>query len=99
MAAVTKNLCFGITQSTTFETPFLLAKRLSTLDHLTDGRIGWYVPRRRKERQGLIDQQEHCDFMEEDRILSDWDKNSSRARRALCHGRGVYEISVQALGR
>ncbi|KAF2425792.1 Nitrilotriacetate monooxygenase component A/pristinamycin IIA synthase subunit A [Tothia fuscella] len=43
MAAVTKNLAFGITASTTFETPFLLAKRFSTLDHLTDGRIGWNI--------------------------------------------------------
>lgn len=43
MAAVTKNLAFGITASTSFETPFLLAKRFSTLDHLTDGRIGWNI--------------------------------------------------------
>jgi alkanesulfonate monooxygenase SsuD/methylene tetrahydromethanopterin reductase-like flavin-dependent oxidoreductase (luciferase family) len=43
MAAVTKNLCFGITASTTFEPPFLLAKRFSTLDHLTNGRIGWNI--------------------------------------------------------
>ncbi|OAL39496.1 hypothetical protein AYO20_01366 [Fonsecaea nubica] len=43
MAAVTKNLAFGITASTTFEPPFLLAKRFSTLDHLTNGRIGWNI--------------------------------------------------------
>jgi alkanesulfonate monooxygenase SsuD/methylene tetrahydromethanopterin reductase-like flavin-dependent oxidoreductase (luciferase family) len=43
MAAVTKRLSFGITASTTFEPPFLLAKRFSTLDHLTDGRIGWNI--------------------------------------------------------
>jgi alkanesulfonate monooxygenase SsuD/methylene tetrahydromethanopterin reductase-like flavin-dependent oxidoreductase (luciferase family) len=43
MAAVTKNLAFGITASTTFEPPFLLAKRFSTLDHLTRGRIGWNI--------------------------------------------------------
>ncbi|KAH6677248.1 xenobiotic compound family monooxygenase [Halenospora varia] len=43
MAAVTKNLAFGITASTTFEPPFLLAKRFSTLDHLTGGRIGWNI--------------------------------------------------------
>ena len=43
MAAVTKRLAFGITASTTFEPPFLLAKRFSTLDHLTDGRIGWNI--------------------------------------------------------
>ncbi|KAI5264737.1 bacterial luciferase-like protein [Aureobasidium subglaciale] len=43
MAAVTKNLSFGITASTSFEPPFLLAKRFSTLDHLTQGRIGWNI--------------------------------------------------------
>ncbi|CCC05306.1 hypothetical protein SMACR_08558 [Sordaria macrospora] len=43
MAAVTKNLAFGITASTSFEPPFLLAKRFSTLDHLTKGRIGWNI--------------------------------------------------------
>ena len=43
MAAVTKNLTFAITASTSFEPPFLLAKRLSTLDHMTNGRIGWNI--------------------------------------------------------
>ncbi|EFX01678.1 xenobiotic compound family monooxygenase [Grosmannia clavigera kw1407] len=43
MAAVTKNLAFGITASTSFEPPFLLAKRFSTLDHLTNGRIAWNI--------------------------------------------------------
>ena len=40
---MTKNLAFGITASTSFEPPFLLAKRFSTLDHLTNGRIGWNI--------------------------------------------------------
>ncbi|KAL2192823.1 luciferase-like domain-containing protein [Corynascus similis CBS 632.67] len=43
MAAVTKNLGFAITASTSFEPPFLLAKRFSTLDHFTRGRIGWNI--------------------------------------------------------
>lgn len=43
MAAVTKNLSFAITASTSFEPPFLLAKRFSTLDHLTGGRFGWNI--------------------------------------------------------
>ncbi|KAF6810826.1 xenobiotic compound family [Colletotrichum plurivorum] len=43
MAAVTKNLSFAITASTSFEPPFLLAKRFSTLDHFTRGRIGWNI--------------------------------------------------------
>ncbi|ORY67192.1 HK97 family phage prohead protease [Pseudomassariella vexata] len=43
MAAVTKNLSFAITASTSFEPPFLLAKRFSTLDHFTKGRFGWNI--------------------------------------------------------
>jgi alkanesulfonate monooxygenase SsuD/methylene tetrahydromethanopterin reductase-like flavin-dependent oxidoreductase (luciferase family) len=43
MAAVTKNLAFAITASTSFEPPFLLAKRFSTLDHITEGRFGWNI--------------------------------------------------------
>ncbi|KAL4887620.1 luciferase-like domain-containing protein [Aspergillus karnatakaensis] len=43
MAAVTKNLGFAITSSTSFEAPYVLAKRFSTLDHLTQGRFGWNV--------------------------------------------------------
>ncbi|KPM36368.1 Dimethyl-sulfide monooxygenase [Neonectria ditissima] len=43
MASVTKNLGFAITTSTSFEAPYTLAKRFSTLDHLTGGRFGWNV--------------------------------------------------------
>ncbi|MCW4386383.1 LLM class flavin-dependent oxidoreductase [Salinibacterium sp. SYSU T00001] len=43
MAAVTKNLGFGVTVALTYEQPYLLARRFSTLDHLTRGRIGWNV--------------------------------------------------------
>lgn len=43
MAAVTRNLGFAITSSTSFDAPYVLAKRFSTLDHLTGGRFGWNV--------------------------------------------------------
>ncbi len=43
MAYVTKHLGFGVTVNTTYEPPFLLARRMSTLDHLTRGRIGWNI--------------------------------------------------------
>ena len=43
MAAVTKNLAFAITATTSFEQPFVLAKRFATLDHLTNGRFGWNI--------------------------------------------------------
>ncbi|MBB6123021.1 LLM class flavin-dependent oxidoreductase [Sphingobium subterraneum] len=43
MATVTEHLCFGVTANTTYEPPYLLARRLSTLDHLTKGRLSWNV--------------------------------------------------------
>jgi FMN-dependent oxidoreductase (nitrilotriacetate monooxygenase family) len=43
MAAVTKNLSFAVTFSTISEAPYHFARRLATLDHLTQGRIGWNI--------------------------------------------------------
>ncbi|ELQ33823.1 xenobiotic compound monooxygenase [Pyricularia oryzae Y34] len=43
MAAATKSIGFGVTASTTYEQPFHLARRLSTVDHLTKGRVGWNI--------------------------------------------------------
>jgi FMN-dependent oxidoreductase (nitrilotriacetate monooxygenase family) len=43
MAAVTETLGFGITLSLTYEQPYALARRLSTLDHLTGGRVAWNI--------------------------------------------------------
>ena len=43
MATVTRNLGFGITANLSYEAPYLFARRMSTLDHLTDGRIGWNI--------------------------------------------------------
>ena len=43
MAHVTEHLGFGVTVSTSYEHPFILARRMSTLDHITGGRIGWNV--------------------------------------------------------
>ena len=43
MAMATKNLGFGVTANLTYEHPFIMARRMSTLDHLTKGRIGWNI--------------------------------------------------------
>jgi alkanesulfonate monooxygenase len=43
MALVTEHLGFGVTANLTFEHPFIMARRFSTLDHLTRGRIGWNI--------------------------------------------------------
>jgi len=43
MAAVTRHLGFGVTFSTSYEPPFSFARRMSTLDHLTAGRMAWNI--------------------------------------------------------
>ncbi|KAH8691294.1 xenobiotic compound monooxygenase, DszA family [Talaromyces proteolyticus] len=43
MAAVTKNLIFGVTASLTYEKPYALARRFSTVDHLSEGRVAWNI--------------------------------------------------------
>lgn len=43
MALVTRHLGFGITANLTYEHPYQFARRFSTLDHLSGGRIGWNI--------------------------------------------------------
>lgn len=43
MSAVTQNLGFGLTANLTYEAPYLFARRMSTLDHLSRGRVGWNI--------------------------------------------------------
>lgn len=43
MAGVTSHLGFGVTANLSYEPPYLFARRMSTLDHLTDGRAGWNI--------------------------------------------------------
>jgi FMN-dependent oxidoreductase (nitrilotriacetate monooxygenase family) len=43
MASATTHLGFGVTANLAYEPPFLFARRMSTLDHLTQGRIGWNI--------------------------------------------------------
>jgi alkanesulfonate monooxygenase SsuD/methylene tetrahydromethanopterin reductase-like flavin-dependent oxidoreductase (luciferase family) len=43
MAYATTHLGFGVTCNLAYEAPFLFARRMATLDHLTDGRIGWNI--------------------------------------------------------
>jgi FMN-dependent oxidoreductase (nitrilotriacetate monooxygenase family) len=43
MAHATTHLGFGVTCNLVYEPPFLLARRMATLDHLTRGRIGWNI--------------------------------------------------------
>ena len=43
MSQVTEHLGFGVTCALTYEHPYTFARRISTLDHLTRGRIGWNI--------------------------------------------------------
>jgi FMN-dependent oxidoreductase (nitrilotriacetate monooxygenase family) len=43
MAYVTRHLGFGVTCALTYEHPYPFARRISTLDHLTNGRVGWNI--------------------------------------------------------
>lgn len=43
MAAVTEHLSFGVTGSIPYLHPYSFARMMSSLDHLTAGRIGWNV--------------------------------------------------------
>jgi alkanesulfonate monooxygenase SsuD/methylene tetrahydromethanopterin reductase-like flavin-dependent oxidoreductase (luciferase family) len=40
---VTEHVGFGVTADLTYEPPYLFARRMSTLDHLTGGRVGWNI--------------------------------------------------------
>src|SRR5699024_12305487 len=43
MATATKHIGFAPTISTTYAQPYEFARQLSTLDHLTEGRVAWNV--------------------------------------------------------
>jgi FMN-dependent oxidoreductase (nitrilotriacetate monooxygenase family) len=63
MAAVTERLGFVVTTSVSYDAPFTVARKFSTLDHLTKGRIGWNVVtnnvRSAARNHGLDDQLPH----------------------------------------
>lgn len=43
LAAVTRNLVFGVTVSLTYDKPYALARRLSSVDHYSEGRLAWNI--------------------------------------------------------
>ncbi len=43
IAMVTNHLGLIATASTTFESPYLIARRFASLDHISDGRAGWNI--------------------------------------------------------
>ncbi|MEM8857800.1 MAG: NtaA/DmoA family FMN-dependent monooxygenase [Chloroflexota bacterium] len=43
LSAVAKNLGFIVTMSTSFYNPYMVARKLQTLNHITNGRIAWNI--------------------------------------------------------
>lgn len=43
LAAATESIGFGVTASTTYDAPYAMARRFSTVDHLSGGRVGWNI--------------------------------------------------------
>ncbi len=108
MAAVTRHLGFAVTFSTTYEPPFAHARRMSTLDHLTRGRVAWnvvtgYLPDAALNF-GLSEQVGHDDrYAIADEFLDvvyklwegSWDDDAvvrDREARVYTDPRGVHEI-------
>ena len=99
MAAATTHLGFGVTANLVYEAPYLFARRMSTLDHLTKGRIGWNIVTgyldSAARAAGLASQPAHddrYDLADETMALAyqlwehSWDDDAVRADRAS----GVY---------
>ena len=99
MAAATTHLGFGVTANLIYEAPYLFARRMSTLDHLTKGRIGWNIVTgyldSAARAAGLATQPAHDDRYDlADEYMAlvyrlwehSWDSDAVRADRAS----GVY---------
>src|SRR3546814_11018619 len=43
LAATTRRIGLGATRSTTYDQPYHVARAFRTLDHLSNGRVGWNV--------------------------------------------------------
>ncbi|MFD0679656.1 MULTISPECIES: LLM class flavin-dependent oxidoreductase [unclassified Paenibacillus] len=72
MAYATKHLGFAVTVTTTYEHPYAHARRMSTLDHLTQGRLAWnivtsYLPSAAKNfgLDGMLDHDERYERADE----------------------------------
>jgi len=104
MAAATERLGFGVTLSTTYEYPYLAARKFSTLDHLTGGRIGWNIVTSQQDSAarnlGLAQQIPHDEryaradeFM--DVVYKLWQgswEDDALVRRVERNGTGVYTV-------
>lgn len=99
MAAVTSRLGFGVTVSVAYEHPYALARRLTTLDHLTRGRVAWNVvtsyldsAARNLGRSGQIPHDERYELAEEflEVCYKLWEGSWAEGAVVRDRERGVY---------
>jgi FMN-dependent oxidoreductase (nitrilotriacetate monooxygenase family) len=104
MATATKRLGFGVTVSATYEKPYLLARKFTTLDHATEGRIAWNVVTSQLDSAarnlGLTEQLPHDErYDRADEFLEvvyklwqgSWEDDAvQRDRGSLRHPQGLY---------
>ena len=83
MAAVTRHLASASPSNLTYEQPYLFARRMSTLDHLTGGRIGWNIV------TGYLDSAARAIGLD----------RPDGARRPLRPRRRIHGARLQAVGR
>ncbi|MFZ6845192.1 LLM class flavin-dependent oxidoreductase [Undibacterium sp. RuTC16W] len=99
MANVTRHLGFGVTCALTYEHPYTFARRISTLDHLTKGRIGWNIvtgyldsAARNLGLQQQLSHDERYDLADEylDVLYKLWEKSWGKQAVVKDKVRGIY---------
>ncbi|HEX8611382.1 MAG TPA: LLM class flavin-dependent oxidoreductase [Telluria sp.] len=99
IAGATRHLGIGVTAALTYEHPYTFARRISTLDHLTRGRIGWNIvtgyldsAARNLGLQKQLAHDERYDLADEylDVVYKLWEKSWEDDAVVRDKARGVY---------
>ncbi|NHZ96698.1 LLM class flavin-dependent oxidoreductase [Massilia sp. CCM 8734] len=99
IAGATRHLGIGVTAALTYEHPYTFARRISTLDHLTKGRIGWNIvtgyldsAARNLGLQKQLAHDERYDLADEylDVVYKLWEKSWEDDAVVRDKARGVY---------
>ncbi|MGI9597193.1 MAG: NtaA/DmoA family FMN-dependent monooxygenase [Acidimicrobiales bacterium] len=109
LSATTNNLGFVLTMSTTFVSPYQLARALQTLDHVTEGRIAWNIVTSTNPHEGdnvgipLPEHDERYERADEymDVVYALWDSFEPDAlvmdheNRVMCDPEKVHRIDFE----
>jgi FMN-dependent oxidoreductase (nitrilotriacetate monooxygenase family) len=110
MARVTSNLGLAATMSTTFYTPFHIARAFSTLDHISKGRAGWNVVTSAMDREAknnglakLLEKDQRYDQADEVleacfQLWNSWEKDAivgDRANNVYADPTKVHPINYE----